>query len=209
MAAHADLVLFNGRITTLDRHHPEAEAVAMRDGRITAVGSASDVAALAGPGTRHVDLNHRRAIPGLIDSHMHVIRGGLNYNLELRWDGMRSLADAMRSLSMQVDRTPAPQWVRVVGGFSAQQFAEKRLPTLDEINALAPETPVFILHLYDRALLNRAALRAIGYSRDTPPPPGGEIERDASGEPTGLLIAKPNAVILYATLGRGPKLPAE
>jgi len=209
MAAYADLILFNGRITTLDRRHPEVEAVAVRDGRFAAVGSESDVSALAGPGTRRVDLSGRRAIPGLIDSHTHVIRGGLNYNLELRWDGMHSLADAMRSLSMQVDRTPAPQWVRVVGGFSALQFAEKRLPTLDEINALAPETPVFILHLYDRALLNRAALRAIGYSRDTPPPPGGEIERDANGEPTGLLIAKPNATILYAALAKGPKLPTE
>src|SRR5208283_231692 len=209
MGACADLILFNGRITTLDRHVPEAEAVAVRDGRFVAVGSTSDVTALAGPSTRRIDLNRRRAIPGLIDSHMHLIRGGLNYNLELRWDGMHSLADAMRSLRMQVERTPAPQWVRVVGGFSAQQFAEKRLPTLDEINAIAPDTPVFILHLYDRALLNRAALRAVGYTRDTPDPPGGEIERDTNGDPTGLLVARPNATILYATLARGPRLPAE
>ena len=164
---------------------------------------------LAGPNTRVVDANKRRVIPGLIDSHMHIIRGGLNYNLELRWDGVRSLADAMRMLRAQVDRTPAPQWVRVVGGFTEHQFAEKRLPTLDEINAAAPDTPVFILHLYDRALLNRAALRAVGYTRDTPAPPGGVIERGANGEPTGLLLASPNATILYATLARGPKLPPE
>ena len=88
--------------------------------------------------------------------------------MELRWDGVRSLADAMRMLKEQVDRTPAPQWVRVVGGFTEHQFAEKRLPTLDEINAVAPDTPVFILHLYDRALLNGAALRAVGYTKDTP-----------------------------------------
>ena len=99
--------------------------------------------------------------------------------MELRWDGVRSLADAMRMLKEQVDRTPAPQWVRVVGGFTEHQFAEKRLPTLDEINAIAPDTPVFILHLYDRALLNRAALRAVGYTKDTPEFPGGEIVRDA------------------------------
>ena len=84
--------------------------------------------------------------------------------------------------------------MRVVGGFTEHQFAEKRLPTLEEINAVAPETPVFILHLYDRALLNRAALRAVGYTKDTPNPPGGEIQRDAKGEPTGLLLAKPNAL---------------
>ena len=81
--------------------------------------------------------------------------------------------------------------MRVVGGWTEFQFAEKRLPTLDELNAAAPDTPVFILHLYDRALLNRAALRAVGYTKDTPNPPGGEIQRDAIGNPTGLLIARP------------------
>jgi predicted amidohydrolase YtcJ len=156
-----------------------------------------------------VDLGRRRAVPGLIDSHTHLIRGGLNYNLELRWDGLRSLADAMAMLRRQAEVTPPPQWVRVVGGFTEHQFAEKRLPTLDELNAAAPETPVFILHLYDRALLNRAALRAVGYTKDTPAPPGSHIERDPSGEPTGLLLARPNALILYATLAKGPKLPPE
>jgi len=112
-------------------------------------------------------------------------------------------------LKRQVAITPPPQWVRIVGGFTEHQFAEKRLPTLQELNAVAPETPVFILHLYDRALLNGAALRAVGYGKDTPNPPGGEISRDASGSPTGLLLAKPNAALLYAALGRGPKLPFE
>src|SRR5690606_21805557 len=109
-----------------------------------------------------------------------------------------SLSDALALLKAQVDRTPAPQWVRVVGGFTEHQFSEKRLPTLDEINAIAPDTPVFILHLYDRALLNAAALRVVGYTRDTPNPPGGEIVRDAAGNPTGLLLAQPNATILYS-----------
>ena len=131
---------------------------------------------------------------------MHIIRGGLNFNMELRWDGVPTLADAMAMLKAQVDRTPAPQWVRVVGGFTEHQFAEKRLPTLAELNAVAPDTPVFILHLYDRALLNAAALRVVGYGKDTPNPPGGEIVRDAAGNPTGLLLAQPNATILYSTL---------
>jgi predicted amidohydrolase YtcJ len=205
----ADLILFNGRITTLDRQQPEASALLIRDGRFAAVGGEQEVMPLAGPTTQRIDLKGRRVIPGLIDSHMHIIRGGLNYNMELRWDGVRSLADAMRMLKEQVDRTPAPQWVRVVGGFTEHQFAEKRVPTLDEINAVSPDTPVFILHLYDRALLNGAALRAVGYTKDTPNPPGGEIQRDARGNPTGLLIAKPNATILYATLAKGPKLPPE
>jgi predicted amidohydrolase YtcJ len=99
--------------------------------------------------------------------------------------------------------------VRVVGGWSEFQFAERRMPTIDELNRAAPDTPVFVLYLYDRALLNRAALRAVGYAKDSPKPSGGEIVRDAAGNPTGVLIARPNAAILYATLAKGPKLPPE
>jgi len=203
------LILHNARITTLDRQNGEASAVAIEGGRFVAVGTGAEVVKLAGPQTQVIDLKQRRVIPGLIDSHIHVIRGGLNYNLELRWDGVPSLADAMRMLKEQVDRTPAPQWLRVVGGFSQTQFAEKRLPTLDELNAVAPDTPVFILHLYDRALLNRAALRAAGYTHDTPNPPGGLVMKNTAGEPTGLLLAEPNALLLYTALSKGPKLPHE
>src|ERR1700726_4218014 len=209
MSTPPDLVLHNGKITTLDREKPQAQAVAVRDGRFQAVGEEREIMGLAGPGTKRIDLKGRRVIPGLIDSHMHVIRGGLNYNMELRWDGVRSLADAMAMLKAQVERTPAPQWVRVVGGFTEHQFAEKRLPTLEEINAIAPDTPVFLLHLYDRALLNGAALRAVGYNKATPNPPGGEIVRDRNGNPTGFLLAQANAAILYSTLAQGPKLPVE
>src|SRR5262249_40761342 len=123
-------------------------------------------------------------------------------------DGVPTLADAMAMLRQQVQVTPAPQWVRVVGGFTEHQFAEKRLPTLDELNAIAPDTPVFVLHLHDRALLNAAALRVVGYTKDTPNPPGAQISRDRHGNPTGLLLARPNVTNLYATLAGGPNLPA-
>jgi len=204
-----DLILHHGLFTTLDRGNPTASAVAIKDGVFIAVGHDSEVMKLAGPSTRVIDLKGRRVLPGLIDNHLHIIRGGLNFNLELRWDGVRSLADAMSMLRRQVEITPAPQWVRVVGGFTEHQFTEKRLPTIDELNAVAPDTPVFLLHLYDRAILNGAALRAVGYTKNTPEPLGGEITRDANGNPTGLLLAKPNANILYATLAKGPKLPFE
>ena len=203
------MILRNGRFTTLDRSNPNASAVAITNGKFIAVGRDKDVMPLAGPSSRVIDLRARRVLPGLIDNHLHIIRGGLNFNMELRWDGVRSLADAMAMLKRQVDITPPPQWVRVVGGFTEHQFAEKRLPTIEELNAVAPDTPVFILHLYDRALLNGAALRAVGYNKETPNPPGGEITRDANGNPTGLLLAKPNAGILYSTLAKGPKLPFE
>jgi predicted amidohydrolase YtcJ len=206
VADAADLVLENGKIATQDARRSFARALAIKDGRVLAVGDPAAVQPNVGPATRRVDLGGRTVIPGLNDSHLHVIRGGLNFDLELRWDGVPSLADALRMLKAQARRTPPPQWVRVVGGWNELQFAERRLPTLDELNAAAPDTPVFVLHLYDRALLNRAALRAVGYTKDTPEPPGGTIVRDGRGEPTGLLVAKPNAMILYKTLNLGPKL---
>ena len=204
-----DFIFFNGRLTTLDPEQASATAVATSGEKITFVGNDGDALKLKGPSTQVVDLKKRRMTPGLIDSHIHVIRGGLNYNMELRWDGVDSVAVALRMLKEQAQNTPAPQWVRVVGGFTEHQFREKRLPTLKEINEAAPDTPVFILHLYDRALLNAAALRVCGFTKDSKNPPGGEIERDANGVPTGVLLAKPNATILYATLAQGPKLPLE
>ncbi len=204
-----DLVLMNGRIATQDERRSFAQAVAIQDGRFASVGSSEQIMALRGTKTEMIDLGGRTVIPGLNDSHMHPIRGGLNYNMELRWDDVPSLADALRMLKEQVARTPPPQWVRVVGGWTEFQFAERRMPSLEEINRAAPDTPVFVLHLYDRALLNGAALRAVGYTKDTPAPMGGEIQRDKQGNPTGLLLARPNASILYSTLAKGPKLSRE
>ena len=204
-----DVILMNGRIATQDERRSFAQAVAIQDGRFASVGSNEQIMALRGAKTEVIDLGGRTVIPGLNDSHMHPIRGGLNYNMELRWDGVPSLADALRMLREQAQRTPPPQWVRVVGGWTEFQFVERRMPTLEEINRAAPDTPVFVLHLYDRALLNGAALRAVGYNKDTPAPIGGEIQRDKQGNPTGLLIARPNASILYFTLAKGPKLSRE
>ena len=201
-----DLILHNGRITTLDPRTPDATALSIKDGRIAAVGADLDIMSGADPATQVIDLKGRRMIPGLNDSHTHLIRGGLSYNIELRWENVPSVADALAMLRRQAANTPAPQWVRVVGGWSEFQFAERRMPTLEEINEAAPDTPVFVLHFYARALLNGAALRVLGITRDTPNPPGGEIERDARGNPTGMLIARPSALILYSTLAQGPKL---
>jgi predicted amidohydrolase YtcJ len=203
-----DMILHNGKIAT-NQVPSFAEAVAISARKISAVGKNEDILRLREAGTQVIDANRRTVIPGLNDSHIHTIRGGLNYNMELRWDGVPSLADALRMLKEQAGRTPAPQWVRVVGGWTEFQFAERRMPTLDEINEAAPDTPAFVLHLYDRVLLNAAALRAVGYGKVAPQFPAGEVQRDSRGNPTGLLIAKPNANILYATLARGPKLSRE
>lgn len=201
-----DLILHNGKVSN---NNGFETAIAISANKIASVGADKEILSKKQANTQVIDLSGRTVIPGLNDSHIHLIRGGLNYNLELRWDGINSLAEALNLLKLQVARTPAPQWVRVVGGWCEFQFKEKRLPSLEELNKLAPDTPVFLLHLYDRAILNAAALRAVGYDKNTPDPPGGEIQRDASGNPTGLLIARPNAQILYATLAKGPKLAFE
>ncbi|MBO0873827.1 MAG: amidohydrolase, partial [Pseudonocardia sp.] len=173
------------------------------------MGDDADVARLVGPGTEVVDALGRRVVPGLNDSHLHVIRGGLNYVLELRWDGVRSLRQALAMLREQAEHTPKGQWVRVVGGWTGDQFAERRLPTIAELNAAAPDTPVFVLHLYQAAMLNRAAVRAVGLTKQTPDPKGGQIVRGRSGEPTGMLLATPSALILYSTLAKAPSLNSE
>ncbi|WP_405451088.1 amidohydrolase [Streptomyces achromogenes] len=205
----ADLVVRNAKIHTGDPARPHAEALGIRDGVITVIGDDRDVAGHIGPETKVVDALGRRVIPGLNDSHLHVIRGGLNYVLELRWDGVRSLREGLAMLREQAARTPKGQWVRVVGGWSAEQFAERRLPTVAELNAAAPDTPVFVLHLYQSAVLNRAALKAAGFTKDTPDPKGGQIVRGRGGEPTGMLLAAPSALILYSTLAKAPVLEGE
>jgi predicted amidohydrolase YtcJ len=202
----ADLVVRNGRIYTGDPRRPYAGALAIRNGKVLAVGDDHDVARHVTGTTRVVDAMGRRVIPGLIDSHIHVIRTGLHYLLELRWDGVRSLRQALAMLRDQASRTPPGQWVQVVGGWSKEQFAEQRLPTISELNTAAPDTPVMITHLYQLVLLNRAAVRAAGYTRDTPEVPGGQIVRDYKGEPTGVLLAAPAAHLLYATIGKAPVL---
>ncbi|MEM6393070.1 MAG: amidohydrolase [Planctomycetota bacterium] len=207
----ADLIVHGAKVTTMERANPEAQAFAVRGNRFAVVGTEDAVMAMRGPGTRVIDAQGARVIPGLTDNHTHTIRGGLNYALELRWDGVRSKARAMQMLREQVERTPPGQWVRIVGGFSPEQFADGGLPTLDELNAVSPDTPIFMLHVYTQAFLNRAALRALGINRQFPDDRygGGTIVRDASGKPTGALLATPSALILYSTLHDGPKLERE
>jgi predicted amidohydrolase YtcJ len=205
----AEIILYNGRITTQDSSKPEVTAMAISNGRVQAIGTDDEVLSLADATTQRVDLDNRRVVPGLNDSHLHVIRAGLFANLELRWDGVPTIAEALRQLKAQAQRTPPPQWVRVIGGWNEFQFAEGRMPTFQELNDAAPDTPVFVLHLYDSAMLNKAAIRALGMDKNTPNPFGGLIARDQRGNPTGLLIAEPNALILYSTIANAPKLSFE
>jgi predicted amidohydrolase YtcJ len=203
--AQADLILTNGKIATMAREGEFVQAVAVKDGKVLATGSNAQILKLKRDATQVIDAGGRTVIPGLNDSHLHVIREGLNYNMELRWDGVTSLKRALEMLKEQAARTPDGEWVKVVGGWNEYQFEEKRLPTLEEINAAVPDKPVFILYLYGLGFLNQKGIATLGYDKNTKYKDG-EVELDASGRPTGKLIAKPNALILYSTLAKTNKL---
>ena len=204
----ADLILTNGKIATMAREDEFVQAVAVKDGKVLATGSNAEMLALKSTATQVIDAGGRTVIPGLNDSHLHVIREGLNYNMELRWDGVTSLKRALQMLKEQAARTPEGEWVKVVGGWNEYQFEEKRLPTLEEINAAVPDRPVFILYLYGLGFLNKKGIETLGYTKDTKYKDG-EVELDAKGQPTGKLVAKPNALILYSTLAKTNKLSRE
>lgn len=199
----ADTILHGGKVATLRHKEGFVEAIALKGGRVHAVGSDAEIAAFAGKATRMIDLEGRTVIPGLNDSHAHVTRAGRFFNLELRWDGVASLKRGLEMIAEQARRTPKGQWVRVIGGWSPFQFVERRMPTIAELNEAAPDTPVFVLFLYSKGFLNAAAVRALGITEETRPPKGTRYDlRDGGAE----LLAEPSPTILYGTIGKLPQL---
>ena len=182
-----DTALVNGKIVTLDERSTVAEALAVRDGKVVAAGRSADIRNLAGPATRIVDLGGRTVIPGLIDSHMHAIRAALFYATEVNWIGARSIPEAMGRIAAAARTARPGQWIIVAGGWTEQQFAEKRRPTMTELLAAAPDHPVYIQLFYAAALLNPAGFKALNIASDADVPPRGRIERDAGGNPTGWI----------------------
>ncbi len=203
----ADLVVLNAKAATVLNENEFVEAFAVKDGKFIAVGNNAQIEQFRGNTTQVIDAQGKTVIPGLNDSHTHLIRAGLNYNMELRWDGVRSLKRALEMLKEQADRTPEGQWIRVVGGWGEHQFEEKRLPTLEEINEAVPNKPVYILYLYSLGYLNKKGIEVLGYNANTTFP-GGEVQLK-NGQPTGLLVAKPSALLLYKTLVELPILKRE
>ena len=204
----ADLIITNAKVATMDSSNTMVQAVAVKNGLVLSTGSNEEILKHQGENTQVIDGAGRTLIPGLNDSHTHVIRAGINYNLELRWDGVTSLAQAMEMLKEQAARTPEGEWIKVVGGFSEFQFEERRLPTLEEINEAVPDKPVMIAFLYTYGMVNKKGLEILGYDKDTYYP-GGEVQLDENDKPTGLLIAKPGAAIIYYTLVKTNKLSTE
>ncbi|HWP24572.1 MAG TPA: amidohydrolase, partial [Candidatus Binatia bacterium] len=186
--APADLVLRNGKIITVDAKFSIQEAVAIRDGHFVAVGGDRDVRVLIGRGTRVIDLGGRTVIPGLIDAQVQATEAGMTWDGELHWERLRLLSDGFRQIAAAAKAKPPGTWIVVAGGWVPTQFAEKRFPSRAELDAIAPEHPVYLQYLREGALLNSAALAALGITSATPDPAGGRFERHPqTGEPSGWL----------------------
>jgi len=183
----ADTILVNGKILAVDSQFSTREAIAIRDGKITAVGSSAGVRKLAGSRTRVIDLHGRTVIPGLIDSHMHAIRAGQTFVSEVNWVGATTLAEALARIQ-QASRTMKPgAWLIVAGGWTAGQFAEKRRPTQADLMAAAPNNPVYVQLGYEWVVMTPAGLKALNINSDADLPRPGKLERDANGNPTGAI----------------------
>ena len=183
----ADLIVHNALIHTGNAAQPAASALAVKSGRIYAVGTDAEVLGLKNANTRVIDSRGRRLIPGIIDAHTHVINEG-GYNYTLRWDGVPTLRRALAMLSEQARRTPEGHWVKVIGGWSPYQFEENRLPTNDELREAVPDRPLIVQYAYNRAFMNPQAMAALGVGTDRfPLLPGTELEKDEQGRYTGLI----------------------
>src|SRR6266851_2104508 len=201
--ASPDLIVHNAKVTTLQDGRLEAQAFAVVGEKIVAVGGKAEIMALRVGNTRVIDAGGRRVIPGLNDSHFHLVRAARDYNLELRWDGVESLQRGLQMIAEQAMRTPKGQWVRVLGGWSPYQFKERRMPTVAELSLAAPDTPVYVLFAYSAGFLNRAGAAAIGLTPNSRPPEGGSFEFIDGG----AILHQPAAV--YAAVAQMPGNSAE
>jgi len=200
-AQPADTVLVNGRIATLDAKSTVAEALAIRDGRIVALGAFARVKPLIAKSTRVIDLHGRTVVPGLIDSHMHAIRAALSFSTEVNWIGTKSIPEALARLAEGAKNAKPGGWLIVAGGWTPEQFAEKRRPTQAELAAAGGNHPVYIQLFYGWAMLNPKGFEALGIKEDKDVPPAGKLDRDAGGNLTGGISGNtPTITALFARL---------
>jgi predicted amidohydrolase YtcJ len=193
LAQAPDTILLNGKIVRYDAE--PAQALAVRDGKIAALGGTGEIRALAGPGTRVIDLAGRTVLPGLIDSHIHAIRAGLTYQTEVHWIGVRTLAEALQLLRDKATTTPKGSWLVVAGGWTERQFAEGRRPTQAEIVGAAPDHHVYVQQLYSRVLLSPGGAQALGFATDAAVAAAGlAAERDGDGRPSGWITGDARAI---------------
>ena len=190
-AAPAERLLRNGQVLTVDARFTVAEAVAIGEGRILGTGTASALRPLLGPGTEVIDLGGRTVLPGINDSHLHCTSWGLTrppYYLDLGFPTVTSIADVVAQVRAAATSRPPEQWIRG-RGWDVTYFAEGRQPTRQDLDAVAPEHPVVLFEFSGHAVwVNSRALALAGITRESVPPAGGVIVKDATGEPTGLLF---------------------
>jgi predicted amidohydrolase YtcJ len=193
-AQSADAVLFNGKVLTVDKDFSVPQALAIAHGQVLATGSSAAMKELAGAKAKLIDLGGRTVIPGLTDGHIHGIRAALTFGTEVNWIGVPTLKEALERISQAAKAQKPGSWIVVAGGWTEEQFAEKRRPTAQEVAAIAPDHPVYIQHLYDWLLLTPKAMEVLGIHDDSDVTPGGKLERDGDNKPTGVVIANGNAL---------------
>src|SRR4051812_39805596 len=165
-AESADTVLFNGKILTVDKDLSVRQALAIGNGRVLATGSSPAMKKLASDKTKLIDLGGRTVIPGLTDGHIHGIRSALTFGREVNWIGVPTLRAAVAKIRQAAQTQKSGSWIVVAGGWTEEQFEEKRRPTIEEATAAAPDNPVYIQHLYDWLLLSPKALAALNIRED-------------------------------------------
>jgi predicted amidohydrolase YtcJ len=193
-AQTADTVLFNGKILTVDKDFSTQQALAIAHGEVLATGTTAAMKKLADGRTRLIDLGGRTVIPGLTDGHIHGIRAAQTFATEVNWIGVPSLQKALEKIRRAAAAQKPGSWIVVAGGWTEEQFSEKRRPTAAEVAAVAPDNPVYIQHLYDWLLLTPKAMEALNIHDDADVTPGGKLERDSDNKPTGAMTANGNAL---------------
>jgi predicted amidohydrolase YtcJ len=200
LVAYPETVLYDGEILTVDESFGVAEAVAVRDGRFLAAGDTDAIRALAGPETEEIDLAGRTAIPGLVDSHIHLRQVGTDLDRVTLFDA-RSIADVQAAIREVAETTPDGEWVTAGWGWHESALAEDRLPTRWELDEAAPGNPVYVPRGAHVAVLNSAGLDRAGIDADTAAPEGGTIVRDSDpgpGTDSDPGRDEPNGVVLEA-----------
>ncbi len=207
----ADRILTGGRILTVDSKDRVVEALAIRNGRILAVGTTAEIERLAGPATERIDLRGRTATPGLIDAHVHFSEGGLlrlTY-LDLSFPGVKSIADVVNSVRVRSAAVKPGEWI-LGRGWDEGKYAERRLILAADLDVAAGDHPAWLVNTTGHyGVANRAALAIASVTRDTANPPGGLIDRDAEGNPTGVLKETAMSLVTRHIPPAGPSMMRE
>jgi predicted amidohydrolase YtcJ len=209
--APADRILVGGRVLTVDAADRVAEALAIRDGRILAVGTSAQIERLAGPATERIDLGGRTATPGLIDAHAHFTQGGLLRltHLDLSYPQVKGIADVVARVRERAAAAKPGDWI-LGRGWDEGKFAERRQIAAADLDAASAGHPAWLVHTTGHyGVANAAALAIAGIARETPDPPGGLIDRGADGAPTGILKETAMALVAAKIPRAGPETMRE